>query len=166
MTPFGARASGIAGAALAVAFGGCAPPSPSSETSARTSTRIVRADRKQALAVAKEFMVTYLGKDAPGYFPEHNELALQEARFDHQKRLWNVIFSGSLPCVAFIVELDETATRGAMSHLQGGPVLQLGDRSNRGVPSTLRTLPEFRAAVKSSKLKETAARAKAPASTP
>jgi hypothetical protein len=162
MTSSRARVNWMTGAAVALAFGGCAASSTSP-----AAHRSARADSKQVIVVAKEFMRAYLGKDARSYFPEHNETALPlEAEFVRRKKLWYVSFGNGLTCNVFTVNLDETATRGAMSHLQGGRILQAGDRYDWDSPPTLRTVPEFRAAVKNSKPKGAAAKRKAPASTP
>jgi hypothetical protein len=161
------------GAALVFTFAGCAVSSGSgdaADVNSGSSRRAphnaarkgARPTKAEVIASAKEFMRAYCGKNAEGYFPEKSELALPlKAQFNGKTRRWRVEFGNGLTCNVFSVEMDEAATRGAMSHLQGGRILQSGDKYDWEAPLNLRTLREFRAAVQFSKSKKAAAPKKA-----
>ena len=134
-----------------IALSGCVTTkqTPRTDTVTMLATP-TRASKAEVIATAKGFMREYFGKDAEEYFatpnPNDLELAFTDAEFSSKKGHWIVSFGNGHTCNVLVVEMDAAATRAVMSHIQGGLILQEGNRYDYDAPLTYRTLSEFRTA--------------------
>jgi hypothetical protein len=123
----------------AIAFAGCAATHPTAKpgVSAKPFVWQPTPEEKHVIEVARKFVQAAMGPDASRMHP----MTLGTS-FDQKTQRWTSAFSAGFVDDYVTVELDKTATRGAVSTFTG-PVLE---GSSYASAMVLKTLPQFRAA--------------------